>query len=106
MKNVWLQVRISEELKKRFFEFCRKEAINPSELIRQWIQDWIKRKEAERVKVILHGHEVDFEAAVMLMDDQLREELHRELAPCAPQEFLDEYVRRHRAKYGEDFVVN
>lgn len=47
-----------------------------------------------------------FDAAVALMDDDLREELHAELAPCGKQEFFDEYCRRHQEKFGEEFVIN
>ena len=57
------------------------------------------------MKVMLNGSELDFEAAVNLMDDEIREELHAELAPCGNQEFLDAYVERHAQKYGEDFQV-
>ena len=57
------------------------------------------------MKVMLNSSEIDFEAAVNLMDDEIREELHAELAPCGNQEFLDAYVERHAQKYGEDFQV-
>lgn len=57
------------------------------------------------MKVMLNGSEIDFEAAVNMMDDEIREELHAELAPCGNQEFLDAYVERHAHKYGEDFQV-
>lgn len=57
------------------------------------------------MKVMLNGSEIDFAAAVNLMDDEIREELHAELAPCDDQEFLDAYVERHAEKYGEDFQV-
>lgn len=57
------------------------------------------------MKVMLNGSEIDFEAAVNMMDDEIREELHAELAPCGNQEFLDAYVERHAQKYGEDFQV-
>lgn len=57
------------------------------------------------MKVMLNGSEIDFEAAVNLMDDEIREELHAELAPCGNQEFLDACVERHAQKYGEDFQV-
>lgn len=57
------------------------------------------------MKVMLNGSEIDFAAAVNLMDDEIREELHAELAPCGNQEFLDAYVERHAQKYGEDFQV-
>lgn len=46
-----------------------------------------------------------FEAAVMLMDAELRDEVHAELAPCSELEFLECYFRKHREKYGIDFVV-
>lgn len=58
----------------------------------------------EMVKV--NDHMVNFDAVVNLMDDEIREELHQELAPCAAQEFVDEYIKRHRQKFGEEFTVN
>jgi len=50
-----------------------------------------------------HGIEIDFDVAVNLMDDELREELHRELAPCADQEFFDAYAKAHEIKFGESW---
>ena len=49
-----------------------------------------------------YGIEVDFDLAVNLMDDELREEIHAELAPCTDQKFFDAYAARHAEKYGED----
>lgn len=46
-----------------------------------------------------------FDAAVQLMDDDLREEVHADLAPCTDEEFLREYERRHEEKYGEPFQI-
>lgn len=46
-----------------------------------------------------------FEEAVILMDDEIREELHSELAPCTDEEFLREYEKRHFEKYGEEFTI-
>ena len=57
-------------------------------------------------KVMYNGEMVDFEVAVNLMDDEIREAVHADLAPCTEQEFIDEYVKRHEAKYGETFVIN
>ena len=56
-------------------------------------------------KVMLNNEMVDFEAAVMLMDDEIREELNSELAPCSEQEFIDAYVKAHDEKYGEEFEI-
>jgi len=56
--------------------------------------------------VELHGHTVDFDAAVQLMDDDIREELHSALAPCTDQEFMDAYAAEHEERFGEEFVVN
>ena len=47
----------------------------------------------------------DFDVAVSVMDDEIREAVHSDLAPCGEQEFMDEYCKRHEAKYGELFVV-
>lgn len=56
-------------------------------------------------KVVLNGSEVDFEACVNLMDDEIREMLHAEMAPCEAQEFLDRYCEEHEKKYGEEFEI-
>jgi hypothetical protein len=57
--------------------------------------------------VMLNGNAISFEAAVSLMDDEIRETLHSELAPCANQAFLDAYIQAHAQKFGgEEFVVN
>lgn len=52
-----------------------------------------------------NGNNIDFEAAVNLMDNEIREELHREMAPCTEQEFYDAYCKRHEETYNEEFVV-
>ena len=51
------------------------------------------------------GRTVDYAAAVELMDDDLREQLHREMAPCSNQAFYAAYVKAHAAKYGEKFQI-
>lgn len=37
-----------------------------------------------------------------IMDNDLREELHRELAPCSCGTFLANYIEKHREKFGEE----
>lgn len=49
---------------------------------------------------------LDDEAAVNLMDDELRELLHANLAPCSEQEFFDAYLDAHCVKYGEEFRID
>lgn len=56
--------------------------------------------------VMLNGKMVNFDAAVNLMDDAIREAVHADLAPCTDQEFIDAYAKRHEAKYGETFEIN
>ena len=46
-----------------------------------------------------------YEAAVALMDDEIREQVHADLAPCTDLEFLEEYMKRHEEKYGIAFVI-
>lgn len=47
----------------------------------------------------------EFEAYVMLMEDELREQVHAELAPCNDDEFLKRYQELHIAKYGKELEV-
>jgi len=47
-----------------------------------------------------------YRACVQLMDDQLREQVHSELAPCTEREFLERYSELHLAKFNEEFVCN
>lgn len=57
------------------------------------------------MKVNLNGCEVDFDACVNLMDDEIREALHAEGIETE-QEFLDRYVEEHAKKYsGEAFTI-
>ena len=52
------------------------------------------------------GKLIDLDAAVMLMDDDLRDEVHADIAPCTDQKFFDEYCKRHEEKFGEEFEPN
>lgn len=47
-----------------------------------------------------------YEACEMLMDSDITEKLHNNMAPCTDIEFLEKYDEEHRKKYDEDFVVN
>lgn len=53
-----------------------------------------------------YGNEIDYEASVQMMDDDLREELHRKLAPCTDQEFFDAYADSHLETYGTEWYPN
>ena len=46
-----------------------------------------------------------FSSAVAVMDNDIREAVHRDLAPCTVEEFLIEYAKRHYDKYGEQFEI-
>ena len=63
--------------------------------------------EKNRMKVInMNGTKINYEAAVELMDDELREELHMDLAPCTEQEFFTAYEKAHAEKYGEEWELS
>ena len=57
-----------------------------------------------RIVIDWDGREVDYDSAVALMDDDIREGLHAVLAPCSEQDF-DGYLIAHYVKYGEEFTV-
>lgn len=48
----------------------------------------------------------NWEVTAECMDDDLREEIHSDLAPCTNEEFLEEYCVRHLEKFGEPFCIN
>lgn len=47
------------------------------------------------------GIEIDFDTAVNLMDEDIRETLNYKMAPCTDQEFFDAYIKAHEEKFGE-----
>jgi hypothetical protein len=47
----------------------------------------------------------NYPAAVSLMDDEIREDVHADLAPCSDARFLWEYCNRHQEKYGKPFDI-
>ena len=50
----------------------------------------------------IKGRKIDFDAAVMLMDDEIREALNERISD--PQKFLEEYARLHTEKFDEEFA--
>ena len=52
------------------------------------------------------GYRIDFDAATLYMDDDIRDEMSRTFAPCTEQEFFTEYERRHTAKFGADWFLS
>lgn len=50
-----------------------------------------------------YGEPLEYEEAVEYMDDDIREYLHHQLAPCSAQYFYDEYCKMHKEIHGEDF---
>lgn len=56
-------------------------------------------------KVWVNDGWYDMDIVVNYMDDDIRERLHRELAPCDEQYFVDRYRDEHRDKYGEEFTL-
>lgn len=54
---------------------------------------------------VVLDHDISFSAAVALMDDEIREQVHAELSPCCNQRFLDRYCELHEEKYGEEFTI-
>lgn len=53
-----------------------------------------------------YGVKIDYDAAVDLMDDDIRETIAAELAPCTDQEFFTAYCEAHAEKYGEEWTLD
>ena len=57
-----------------------------------------------------YGVDIDYDIAVNMMDDEIREQLHEELVmqsdqDCTEQKFFDEYCKAHEDKYGEEWEL-
>ena len=53
-----------------------------------------------------YGVEINFESAVNLMDDSIREAVHDRIAPYTEQEFFNVYCAMHRDIFNEEFEAN
>lgn len=73
-----------------FFEFCEK--------------GYVTDHDEHPFFVDEKGNVHDYDAAVNLMDEELREELHRTMSHGTPQEFIERYAMEHREKFGEGFA--
>lgn len=56
-------------------------------------------------KVTLNGQRYDINIVAHYMDDDIREDLHMQLAPCDPQVFIDAYCAAHYKVYEEEFAI-
>ena len=52
-----------------------------------------------------YGTEIEWNAALALMDDDLCEELSADLAPCTEQDFFKAYAKAHENKFGEEWEL-
>jgi hypothetical protein len=62
---------------------------------------WTKEQQDARFDEVVCNY---YDAAVNAMDDELREHIHFEMAPCTEEEFLAAYAVAHEAQFGEAFA--
>lgn len=53
-----------------------------------------------------YNAEINWEAAVELMDDEICEQLAAEIAPCTEQEYFTAYEAAYEAAYGEEWALS
>ena len=53
-----------------------------------------------------NGYELDFNTAVIYMTDEIREQVHDEIAPCTEQEFLTAYEKAHEKATGKEWFLS
>ena len=76
---------------------------NKQEYLKRLIRESMKEEKTMTAQEIIEkGY---YDSAVALMDDEIREAVHEDLAPCTDLEFLEEYMKRHEEKYGIAFVI-
>lgn len=52
------------------------------------------------------GKVYDMDVISSYMDDEIREDLHTEMAPCSGQEFVNAYLVAHENKFNQHFEIN
>ena len=65
--------------------------------------DEIHNRREKKMKVKIYNDEVEYIILALLMDDEIREKVHNEIAPCTEQEFINRYIKEHEKKYKEKF---
>ena len=72
-------------------------------VMREWMEELETSSKEEKEMSVENGYgiQIDFDVAVGYMDDELREQIHDDMAPCNEQAFFDEYAHRHENKFGE-----
>lgn len=55
---------------------------------------WFSADEAENAIIFAKENGISFNSIACVMEDDLREAVHFDLAPCSEAEFLSEYLRR------------
>lgn len=58
---------------------------------------WFSADEAENAIIFAKDNGISFNSIACMMEDDLREAVHFDLAPCSESEFLAEYLRRSDA---------
>ena len=53
-----------------------------------------------------NGYELDFDLSLIYMNDEIREKLANEIAPCSPQEFFTGYEKAHEKETGEEWFLS
>ena len=96
---------ITFKIKPEYIDLWGDEATTETELTLDDIEMIARGWDKTAADVIDNLIPVNYDSAVELMDDDIREAVHSDLAPCTEAAFLLEYMKRHEQKYGTPFAV-
>lgn len=52
-----------------------------------------------------YGNVYEVDSALHLMDKELMDDIYNELSPCTEQAFFNEYIKRHKEKFDEEWEL-
>ena len=86
----------------------RIENVNQNDYNKDTIKKGESLKKGDLIMMVKNknGYELNFEATVDFMIDEIREKLHNEIAPCTEQEFLSAYEEAHEKATGEEWELS
>lgn len=127
MKTEQINTRFQRVLADRIRHVAKQKGLDVSELLRTAVDEYVTREEMKmgietnheddddssssgRLVLTSDDLPVDFDVAVSLMDEDIRDELQMASSananPWTEQQFFDEYCERHAEKFGVAFVVD
>lgn len=87
--------KLKAEVTEAFAKACEKSGRSQAAVLTELMIGYTKKIRREKEMMTIHGREItdeDMDMIASYMDDEKREQVHAELAPCTPEAFIKRYL--------------